>query len=271
MNSRGGQKCPTPAPPWSPFPSVPWPWEEQVQPHQVTPRCLSRGIWAGQGGQGVHGGAVWARGAWFRGGHGEGEKAAGGREEFSLCPCAVSGSLVAQCPHSPAARTLHCFSLLSCRVVEASTLQQERLQAIAVSPLCSAGARRARWTLSWHPYLPAPSLAARGADASGEESAGAAAVLALGLCSHFPSCCLWPGKLLRGCRQGHEPESLRGCPPGRGSLAAKHRLAGACARASCPAAALPRDRPQLGCRIRQGLAALLKQGQSEQWAAGRFN
>lgn len=61
-------------------------------------------------------------------------------------------------------RWCHPSLLLSalCRVVEASTLQQERLQAIAVSP-CS-GQR---------PHVPKPSPAARGADTSGEEGAGA--------------------------------------------------------------------------------------------------
>lgn len=58
----------------------------------------------------------------------------------------------------------HSSQLLSalCRVVEASTLQQERLQAIAVSP-CS-GQR---------PHVPKSSPAAHGADTSGEEGAGA--------------------------------------------------------------------------------------------------
>lgn len=67
-----------------------------------------------------------------------GEAAASGREELGLCLCAVPGPLAAQCPHS-AGRALHGRSVLSCRAVEASTLQQERLQAIAVSPLGRAG------------------------------------------------------------------------------------------------------------------------------------
>lgn len=71
------------------------------------------------------------------------------REEPGLCLCALSGSTMSPFTrlHSPHlsvwATALHSFSLLSCRAVEANTLQQERLQAIAVSPL---------WVRGWHQH-----------------------------------------------------------------------------------------------------------------------
>lgn len=79
------------------------------------PRCLCRGVRAGQGAKGAWGSRA-GEGLSAPGRRGEREKAAGGREEFRLCLCAVSGSVVAQCPHSPAAtpllrgvdRALHC-------------------------------------------------------------------------------------------------------------------------------------------------------------------
>lgn len=67
------------------------------------------------------------------------------KEEPGLCLCALSGSTMSpftrlHSPHlSVRATALHGFSLLSCRAVEANTLQQERLQAIAVSPLLVTG------------------------------------------------------------------------------------------------------------------------------------
>ncbi|XP_021234134.1 paralemmin-1 isoform X2 [Numida meleagris] len=64
----------------------------------------------------------------------EGSRGSGGRrEESGLCLRAVSGSTMSPFtwPRSVWAGALHGCSLLSCRAVEASTLQQERLQAIA--------------------------------------------------------------------------------------------------------------------------------------------
>lgn len=144
--------------------------------------------------------------------------------------------------------------LLSCRVVETSTLQQERLQAIAVSPPRAVSPRRARRTFTWRPHVPPPSPAARGADAGGKEGCGrrgcasAGAVPAQGLCSRFPSPC--PGAAGGG-RSQRPP-----CVPslGRGSLPAKQGPVGAGARVSCPAAALPRDAPRPARRIPQGSA-----------------
>lgn len=96
------------------------------------------GVFGQDTGQGVPGGALQcSRGAWLQDSEGE---TAGRREGLSLCPCTgvwFAGCTLSQSPATGVAP--HSCSLLSalCRVVEASTLQQERLQAIAVSP-CSA-------------------------------------------------------------------------------------------------------------------------------------
>lgn len=111
----GGQKRPAPAPPWVPRP----------------PAC--RGVTASSTGtaasrERVPGGDVRGEECSAAGWRRAGEAAAGGRDELGLCLCAVSGTM-------SAFSALHGRSVLSCRAVETSTLQQERLQAIAVSPL----------------------------------------------------------------------------------------------------------------------------------------
>lgn len=115
----GGQKRPAPAPPWVPPP----------------PAC--RGVTASSTGtaasrERVPGGDVRGEECSAAGWRRAGEAAAGRRNELGLCLCAVSGTM-------SSFSALHGRSVLSCRAVETSTLQQERLQAIAVSPLGRAG------------------------------------------------------------------------------------------------------------------------------------
>lgn len=96
--------------------------------------CVSQGVWAG-----VPGGAVRVSSSWLLGGEGRGESSWREGRVQPLSGCFVwfgGGTMSPFTRTSPPRGRLRSspLSLLSCRVVEASTLQQERLQAIAVSP-----------------------------------------------------------------------------------------------------------------------------------------
>lgn len=136
-------------------------------------------------------------------GRGDGSRRKGIVHLWSVHCVPFAGGTMSPFTHRPPSSLL---SLLPRRVVEASTLQQERLQAIAVSP-CAPRARDERAG----PRAGVPTSPRQCPHVCGqhmEQTPAGRRVLGLGL---------RPGVLLWGCQQRQQPELLWAPRRGRGS------------------------------------------------------